>query len=108
MSTRSSQVEELKSTITAQDQTISTLSAQFASLQTSHEAHIASLSEAHAKEISTLKTYARVLEEQSQQKSLHHGTSHVLTGEQWDEFTTRLALISLGRSIQQPPPSNAA
>ncbi|KAF2501443.1 hypothetical protein BU16DRAFT_522417 [Lophium mytilinum] len=78
MSSNSSQLEELKATISAQDQTISTLSSQFASLQTSHEAHIASLSEAHEREISSLKTYARVLEEQSQQRSLHHASSNHL------------------------------
>jgi len=65
------QVEELKSTITAQGHTISALSAQFASLRKSHEAHVESLMEAHAKEVATLKTYTHVLEEQSQ-RTLHH------------------------------------
>jgi chromosome segregation ATPase len=73
---RSKQVEELKATITAQDNTISTLQAQFGSLRSSHEAHIASLTEAHAKEVATLRTYSRVLEEQQSQRTLHHGELH--------------------------------
>ncbi|KAF2201518.1 hypothetical protein GQ43DRAFT_471704 [Delitschia confertaspora ATCC 74209] len=70
----SERVEELKATITAQDNTISTLQSQFGSLRASHEAHITSLLEAHAKEIATLRTYSKVLEEQQSQKTLHHGT----------------------------------
>ncbi|KAF2175593.1 hypothetical protein K469DRAFT_702118 [Zopfia rhizophila CBS 207.26] len=77
-STRSKRIEELKATITAQDNTISTLQAQFSSLRTSHESHIGSLTEAHAKEIATLKTYTRVLEEQQSQRTLHHASSNHL------------------------------
>ncbi|KAH7378796.1 hypothetical protein BKA66DRAFT_513200 [Pyrenochaeta sp. MPI-SDFR-AT-0127] len=77
--TRSKHIEELKATITTQDQTISTLQAQFSSLRSSHEAHVASLAETHAAEIASLKNYVRVLEEQLAQKpSLHHASSNNL------------------------------
>ncbi|OCL04720.1 hypothetical protein AOQ84DRAFT_380290 [Glonium stellatum] len=72
------QVEELKSTVTAQGHTISALSAQFASLRKSHEAHVESLIEAHAKEVATLKTYTHVLEEQQSQRALHRASSNHL------------------------------
>ncbi|KAF2641355.1 hypothetical protein P280DRAFT_310434 [Massarina eburnea CBS 473.64] len=74
----SKQVEELKATITAQDQTISTLQAQFAGLRASHETHVATLAEAHAAEVASLKNYAKALEEQQQQRSLHHASSNHL------------------------------
>lgn len=70
---RSRQVDELKATITAQDQTISTLQAQFASLRVSHEAHVASLVDAHAAEIASLRNYTKALEDQQSQRTLHHG-----------------------------------
>ncbi|KAF2278474.1 uncharacterized protein EI97DRAFT_255805 [Westerdykella ornata] len=76
--TRSRQIEELKSTITAQDNTISTLQAQFGSLRVSHEAHVASLIDAHAAEVASLKNYTRVLEEQQSQRTLHHASSNHL------------------------------
>ncbi|KAF1956529.1 hypothetical protein CC80DRAFT_59693 [Byssothecium circinans] len=74
----SMQVEELKATITTQDQTISTLQAQFASLRVSHEAHVVRLADAHAAELASLKSYTKALEEQQQQKSLHHASSNHL------------------------------
>jgi hypothetical protein len=80
-------VEELKATITAQDQTISTLQAQFASLRASHEAHVASLVETHAAEVTSLKNYTRVLEDQQSQRTLHHGKP------------------IQSRSLSSPPPS---
>lgn len=77
--TRSKQIEELKNTIATQDQTISTLQVQFASLRASHESHIASLSSSHSAEVASLKNYARVLEEQlAQRPSLHHASSNNL------------------------------
>ncbi|CAI6338959.1 unnamed protein product [Periconia digitata] len=75
---RTKQIEELKSTITAQDQTISTLQAQFASLRGSHEAHVASLVDAHSAETSSLRNYTRALEEQQKQRTLHHTSSNHL------------------------------
>ncbi|KAF1843913.1 uncharacterized protein K460DRAFT_153963 [Cucurbitaria berberidis CBS 394.84] len=77
--TRSKHTEELKATITTQDQTISTLQAQFGSLRASHEAHVASLVDTHSVEIASLRNYARVLEEQLARKpSLHHASSNNL------------------------------
>ncbi|CAO2656324.1 Nn.00g051270.m01.CDS01 [Neocucurbitaria sp. VM-36] len=77
--TRNKHIEELKATITTQDQTISTLQAQFGSLRASHEAHVASLADTHLAEIASLKNYARVLEEQLARKpSLHHASSNNL------------------------------
>ena len=76
--TRSRQVEDLKSTITAQDCTISTLQAQFGSLRASHEAHVASLTDAHSAEVASLREYTRVLEEQQSQRTLHHGKPYPL------------------------------
>ncbi|KAH7394030.1 hypothetical protein DE146DRAFT_616609 [Phaeosphaeria sp. MPI-PUGE-AT-0046c] len=77
--TRSKQIEELKSTIATQDQTISTLQVQFASLRASHDSHIASLSSTHSAEVASLKNYARVLEDQlAQRPSLHHGINNLL------------------------------
>jgi hypothetical protein len=67
--------EELKATITAQDQTISTLQAQFTNLRISHEVHVSSLVNAHAAEVASLKNYTKSLEEQQKQRSLHHGES---------------------------------
>ncbi|KAF2741968.1 hypothetical protein M011DRAFT_472622 [Sporormia fimetaria CBS 119925] len=75
---RDKQTEELKATITAQDSNISTLQAQFSSLRASHEAHIASLVDAHAAEVASLRNYARVLEEQQSQRTLHHASSNHL------------------------------
>ncbi|PVH97683.1 hypothetical protein DM02DRAFT_630873 [Periconia macrospinosa] len=77
-STPINQIDELKATITAQDQTISTLQAQFASLRGSHEAHVASLVAAHSAEISSLRNYTRALEEQQKQRTLHHASSNHL------------------------------
>ena len=94
--TRNKQLDELKATITAQDQTISTLQSQFANLRVSHEAHISSLvsifkneasrehlltfvccqANSHALEISALKDYTKSLE--SQQRGLHHASSNHL------------------------------
>ncbi|KAF1966764.1 hypothetical protein BU23DRAFT_311326 [Bimuria novae-zelandiae CBS 107.79] len=75
--TRTKQIDELKATITAQDQTISTLQSQFANLRASQEAHISSLVNAHSLELSSLKDYAKSLE--SQQRGLHHASSnHIL------------------------------
>ncbi|KAH8727133.1 hypothetical protein GQ44DRAFT_770569 [Phaeosphaeriaceae sp. PMI808] len=77
--TRSKQIEELKATIATQDQTISTLQTQFSSLRTSHESHVASLTDTHSAEVASLKNYARVLEEQlAQRPSLHHASSNNL------------------------------
>ncbi|KAF2870981.1 hypothetical protein BDV95DRAFT_573005 [Massariosphaeria phaeospora] len=76
--TRSKQIEELKATITAQDQTISTLQTQFGSLRASHEAHVETLATAHTAEVATLKNYSRVLEEQQSQRTLHHASSNHL------------------------------
>ena len=70
---RSMRIEELKATITAQDQTISTLQAQFGSLRTSHEAHVGSLVDAHKAEVETIKKYTKALEEQQSHRTLHHG-----------------------------------
>ncbi|KAF2730438.1 hypothetical protein EJ04DRAFT_579840 [Polyplosphaeria fusca] len=75
---RTKQVDELKSTIAAQDSTISTLQAQFGSLRASHEAHVASLVGAHTAEVATLKNYTKVLEEQQSQRTLHHASSNHL------------------------------
>jgi hypothetical protein len=73
------QLEELKATITAQNHTISTLTSQFASLRTSHDAHIASLADAHSKEVATLKTYTEGLEQREKSlKTLRHGKTHQL------------------------------
>ena len=69
--TRSKQIDELKGTIVTQDQTISTLQIQFASLRASHESHIAKLSSSHSAEVASLKNYARVLEEQLTQRPSH-------------------------------------
>ncbi|KAJ4348218.1 uncharacterized protein N0V89_009590 [Didymosphaeria variabile] len=74
--TRTKQLDELKATVTAQDQTISTLQSQFASLRASHEAHVNSLVNAHSAEVSALRDYTKSLE--SQQKSLHHASSNHL------------------------------
>lgn len=91
--TRTKQLDELKATVTTQDQTISTLQSQFSSLRASHEAHINSLVSvhcasnvrtrtntcqvnAHAAEVSALKDYTKSLE--SQQKGLHHASSNHL------------------------------
>ncbi|KAF2000477.1 hypothetical protein P154DRAFT_576153 [Amniculicola lignicola CBS 123094] len=76
--TRSQHIEELKATITAQDNTISTLQSQFGSLRASHEAHVASLVDTHQAEVATLKNYTRALEEQQSQRSLHHASSNHL------------------------------
>ncbi|KAL5420535.1 hypothetical protein PMIN04_006407 [Paraphaeosphaeria minitans] len=70
------QLDELKATITTQDQTISTLQSQFSSLRASHDAHIKSLVNAHAAEVLALKDYTTSLE--SQQKGLHHASSNHL------------------------------
>ncbi|KAK5014131.1 hypothetical protein LTR39_003301, partial [Cryomyces antarcticus] len=59
----SDQIDELRATINARDQTISMLSAQFMNLRTSQEAHIASLKDTHAKELASIKTYTEILEE---------------------------------------------
>lgn len=67
------QIEELKATITAQDNTITTLQTQFSSLRASHEAHVSRLVDAHTAEVASLKDYAKVLEEQQSQRTLHHG-----------------------------------
>lgn len=68
------QIEELKATIAAQDQTISSLQAQFGSLRATNETHLTSLTKAHVAEVASLKTHARILEEQlAQRPSLHHG-----------------------------------
>ncbi|KAF2679079.1 hypothetical protein K458DRAFT_422507 [Lentithecium fluviatile CBS 122367] len=75
---RSRQVDELKATITAQDQTISTLQAQFAGLRVSHEAHIASLVDAHTAEVASLRSYTKALEDQQSQRTLHHASSNNL------------------------------
>ncbi|KAF2794990.1 hypothetical protein K505DRAFT_374250 [Melanomma pulvis-pyrius CBS 109.77] len=74
----SRQVEELKSTIVAQDQTISTLQAQFGRVRASHEAEVAALRDSHAAEVATLRDYSRVLEEQQSQRTLHHASSNHL------------------------------
>jgi hypothetical protein len=63
----------LKATIVAQDQTISTLQAQFGRVRASHEAEIAALKDAHEAQVATLKDYSQVLEEQQGQRTLHHG-----------------------------------
>ncbi|KAF2470306.1 uncharacterized protein BDR25DRAFT_343082 [Lindgomyces ingoldianus] len=68
MSTHSKQVEELKATITAQDQTISTLQAQFTRLRTSQEAHIKTLVDSHRAEVAYLE----------QGNRLHHASSNHL------------------------------
>ncbi|KAF2444052.1 hypothetical protein P171DRAFT_473245 [Karstenula rhodostoma CBS 690.94] len=73
---RTKQLDELKATITTQDQTISTLQSQFSRLRASHEAHINSLVNVHAAEVSALKDYTKSLE--SQQKGLHHASSNHL------------------------------
>ncbi|KAK7193201.1 hypothetical protein PSPO01_00995 [Paraphaeosphaeria sporulosa] len=73
---RTKQLDELKATITTQDQTISTLQSQFSSLRASHDAHVNSLVNAHAAEVSALKDYTKSLE--SQQKGLHHASSNHL------------------------------
>jgi hypothetical protein len=67
------QIDELKATVTAQDSTISTLQAQFANLRTNQEAHIESLTKTHNAEVTSLKEYTRVLEEQLAHRPLHHG-----------------------------------
>jgi hypothetical protein len=67
------QIDELKATVTAQDNTISTLQAQFANLRTNQEAHIDSLTKTHNAEVTSLKEYTRVLEEQLAHRPLHHG-----------------------------------
>lgn len=61
----SEQIMDLRGTITAQNHTISTLTSQFASLRSAHEAHVASLVDAHAKELATLKTYTEGLEQRT-------------------------------------------
>ncbi|KAL6709534.1 hypothetical protein ACN47E_001469 [Coniothyrium glycines] len=77
LTTRSKHIEDLKATISTQDNTISTLQAQFSSLRSSHDSYITSLSDTHAAEIAALKDYTRVLEEQLAQKpSLHHTSSN--------------------------------
>jgi len=57
-------VEQLRATISAREGQISTLSAQFATLKNSHEAHVSSLTEAHSKELQSLKVYTDALEKQ--------------------------------------------
>ncbi|XPS68228.1 hypothetical protein M3J07_000513 [Ascochyta lentis] len=70
---RSKQKEDLKATVATQDQTILTLQLQFGNLRLSHEAHVASLADAHAAEVASLRKYAKLLEEQlAQRPSLHH------------------------------------
>ncbi|KAF2121872.1 hypothetical protein BDV96DRAFT_593831 [Lophiotrema nucula] len=106
-STRSKHLEELKFTITAQDSTISTLQAQFGSLRATHEAHVASLIDAHTAELASLKNYTRVLEEQQSQRTLHHDGPQSPSREQSPQNTVdsatstrsfRSALEQQGRS----------
>jgi septal ring factor EnvC (AmiA/AmiB activator) len=74
--TRSKQIEELKSTIATQDQTLSSLQIQFSSLRTSHESYIDSLTDSHSAEVASLRNHVRVLEEQLVRRPLHHSTYH--------------------------------
>lgn len=76
-STRSKRIEELKSTIATQDQTISTLQTQYSNLRTSNESYIDSLTDSHSAEVASLRNQVRVLEEQLARRPLHHSTSRL-------------------------------
>ncbi|KAF3005191.1 hypothetical protein E8E13_010723 [Curvularia kusanoi] len=68
--------EETSATSTTPDDTIATLRSQFRSLRTSHEAHVSSLAEAHAAELASLQSYARLLEQQlAQRPNLQHNVT---------------------------------
>lgn len=45
-------------------------------MRASHEAHVASLVDAHQAEVAQLKSYLDILEEQQSQRTLHHGMFH--------------------------------
>lgn len=57
-----SENEQLKATIAAQNKKIAALKSQFQHLRISHEAHAASLAEAHRKEVDALKAYLHYTE----------------------------------------------
>jgi archaellum component FlaC len=66
---------------------------------------VASLTDAHGKEVATLKTYTRALEEQQSQRTLHHASSnHLLLLLD----TTEPQTPNRDQSFQNPPSASAS